>query len=139
MAGAFAEFETAMLKERTKAEFDAAREEGRIGVPRVKLTPQQAETRQPPMPHGCSRFTRRPSALGFTRQCPASRMGARCQRGNQAVRSDASEGAKVTSLDLLIFLCRVTSGTLSTMLVGGDSLVSATLLFLVYAFTLPAG
>jgi DNA invertase Pin-like site-specific DNA recombinase len=31
MVGAFAEFERAMLKERTKAGLDAAREEGRIG------------------------------------------------------------------------------------------------------------
>lgn len=31
MAGAFAEFERSMLKERTKAGLDAAREEGRIG------------------------------------------------------------------------------------------------------------
>ena len=33
MVGAFAEFERAMLKERTKAGLDAAREEGRIGPP----------------------------------------------------------------------------------------------------------
>ena len=32
MVGAFAEFERAMLKERTKAGLDAARKEGRIGV-----------------------------------------------------------------------------------------------------------
>ena len=41
MVGAFAEFERAMLKERTKAGLDAAREEGRIGGRRPKLTPQQ--------------------------------------------------------------------------------------------------
>ena len=41
MAGAFAEFERAMLKERTKAGLDVAREEGRIGGRRPKLTPQQ--------------------------------------------------------------------------------------------------
>ena len=41
MVGAFAEFERAMLKERTKAGLDAAREEGRIGGRRSKLTPQQ--------------------------------------------------------------------------------------------------
>ena len=37
MVGAFAEFERAMLKERTKAGLDAAREEGRIGGRRPKL------------------------------------------------------------------------------------------------------
>src|SRR4051794_36267905 len=40
MVGAFAQFERAMLKERTKAGLDAAREEGRIGGRRPKLTPQ---------------------------------------------------------------------------------------------------
>src|ERR1039457_2879970 len=47
MVGAFAEFERAMLRERTKAGLDAAREEGRIGGRRPKLTPQQqAEIRK---------------------------------------------------------------------------------------------
>jgi DNA invertase Pin-like site-specific DNA recombinase len=47
MVGAFAEFERAMLKERTKVGLDAAREEGRIGGRRPKLTPQQqAEIRK---------------------------------------------------------------------------------------------
>ena len=41
MVRAFADFERAMLKERTKAGLDAAREEGRIGGRRPKLTPQQ--------------------------------------------------------------------------------------------------
>lgn len=41
MAGTFAEFARAMLKEGTKAGLDAAREEGRIGGRRPKLTPQQ--------------------------------------------------------------------------------------------------
>jgi DNA invertase Pin-like site-specific DNA recombinase len=44
MVGAFAEFERAMLRERTKAGLDTAREEGRIGGRRPKLsTQQQAE------------------------------------------------------------------------------------------------
>jgi DNA invertase Pin-like site-specific DNA recombinase len=38
---AFAEFERAMLRERTKAGLDTAREEGRIGGRRPKLTKQQ--------------------------------------------------------------------------------------------------
>jgi DNA invertase Pin-like site-specific DNA recombinase len=47
MVGAFAEFEKSMLKERTKAGLDAAREEGRIGGRRPKLSPQQqAEIRK---------------------------------------------------------------------------------------------
>ena len=47
MLGAFAEFERAMLKERTKAGLDTAREEGRIGGRRPKLSPQQqAEIRK---------------------------------------------------------------------------------------------
>src|SRR4030095_8627720 len=41
MGGAFAEFERAMLRERTKAGLDSARREGRIGGRRPKLTPQQ--------------------------------------------------------------------------------------------------
>ena len=41
MVGAFAEFERAMLRERTKAGMEAARREGRIGGRRPKLTAQQ--------------------------------------------------------------------------------------------------
>src|SRR5713101_6846845 len=44
MVGAFAEFERAMLRERTKAGLEAARREGRIGGRRPKLSlHQQAE------------------------------------------------------------------------------------------------
>ncbi|MBM3784538.1 MAG: recombinase family protein [Acidobacteria bacterium] len=47
MVGAFAEFERAMLRERTKAGLDAAREEGRIGGRRPKLSDeQQSEIRK---------------------------------------------------------------------------------------------
>ena len=47
MVGAFAEFERAMLRERTKAGLDAARQQGRIGGRRPKLSPQQqAEIRR---------------------------------------------------------------------------------------------
>src|SRR5881396_1611221 len=47
MVAAFAEFERAMLRERTKAGLDAARKEGRIGGRRPKLsTAQQAEIRK---------------------------------------------------------------------------------------------
>jgi len=47
MVGAFAEFERAMLRERTKAGLDAARKDGRIGGRRPKLSPQQqAEIRK---------------------------------------------------------------------------------------------
>src|SRR5205809_6099308 len=41
MVGAFAEFERAMLRERTKAGLDSARREGRIGGRRPKLSSQQ--------------------------------------------------------------------------------------------------
>jgi DNA invertase Pin-like site-specific DNA recombinase len=41
MVGSFAEFERAMLKERTKIGLDAARKEGRIGGRPPKLKPQQ--------------------------------------------------------------------------------------------------
>src|SRR5947209_6432538 len=41
MVGAFAEFERAMLRERTKAGLDSARRQGRIGGRPPKLTPQQ--------------------------------------------------------------------------------------------------
>ena len=40
-SGAFAEFERAMLKERTQAGLDSARKDGRIGGRRPKLKPQQ--------------------------------------------------------------------------------------------------
>jgi DNA invertase Pin-like site-specific DNA recombinase len=41
MVGAFAEFERAMLRERTKAGIDAARQQGRVGGRPPKLSPQQ--------------------------------------------------------------------------------------------------
>ena len=43
MVGAFAEFERAMLKERTHAGLEAARKEGRIGGRRPKLKPHQQQ------------------------------------------------------------------------------------------------
>ena len=41
MVASFAEFERAMLRERTKAGIDSARKEGRIGGRPSKLGPQQ--------------------------------------------------------------------------------------------------
>jgi DNA invertase Pin-like site-specific DNA recombinase len=41
MVASFAEFERAMLKERTQAGLDSARKDGRIGGRRPKLKPQQ--------------------------------------------------------------------------------------------------
>ena len=41
MVGAFAESERAMLRERTQAGVDAARQQGRVGGRRPKLSPQQ--------------------------------------------------------------------------------------------------
>jgi DNA invertase Pin-like site-specific DNA recombinase len=41
MVGSFAEFERAMLRERTKIGLDTARREGRVGGRPPKLTPQQ--------------------------------------------------------------------------------------------------
>ncbi len=70
MVGAFAEFERAMLKERTKAGLDAAREEGRIGGRRPKLSDQQQSEIRKMITKGdktaadaarCSRFTPQPS------------------------------------------------------------------------------
>ena len=43
MVGAFAEFERAILRERTKTGLDAARKEGRIGGRRPKLRPNQQD------------------------------------------------------------------------------------------------
>jgi DNA invertase Pin-like site-specific DNA recombinase len=43
MVGAFAEFERAILRERTMAGLDSARKRGRIGGRRPKLRPQQQE------------------------------------------------------------------------------------------------
>ena len=43
IVGSFAEFERAMLRERTKNGLDAARKEGRIGGRRPKLTKQQQD------------------------------------------------------------------------------------------------
>jgi len=41
MVGAFAEYERAMLRERTKVGLDAARQDGRVGGQRPKLSVQQ--------------------------------------------------------------------------------------------------
>jgi DNA invertase Pin-like site-specific DNA recombinase len=41
MIGSFAEFERAMLRERTRAGLESARDEGRIGGRRPKLLPRQ--------------------------------------------------------------------------------------------------
>ena len=41
MVGAFAEFERAILRERTRAGVEAARQEGRVGGRRPKLSPHQ--------------------------------------------------------------------------------------------------
>jgi DNA invertase Pin-like site-specific DNA recombinase len=41
IVGSFAEFERAMLRERTRTGLDAARQEGRVGGRRPKLSPQQ--------------------------------------------------------------------------------------------------
>ena len=41
IVGSFAEFERAMLRERTRSGLDAARKNGRVGGRRPKLTPQQ--------------------------------------------------------------------------------------------------
>jgi DNA invertase Pin-like site-specific DNA recombinase len=46
MLGAFAEFERAMLRERTKAGLESARRQGRIGGRRPKLRPQQQAEKQ---------------------------------------------------------------------------------------------
>lgn len=43
MVGSFAEFERAMIRERTKAGLDAARRRGRIGGRRPKLTTHQQQ------------------------------------------------------------------------------------------------
>ena len=43
MVGSFAEFERAMMRERTKAGLDAARRQGRVGGRRPKLTVQQQQ------------------------------------------------------------------------------------------------
>jgi Resolvase, N terminal domain len=65
MVGTFAEFERAMLRERTKAGLDAARKRGRIGGRRPKLRPHQQdeivamvskERKLPPTLPGCSMF-----------------------------------------------------------------------------------
>ena len=67
MVGAFAEFERAMLKERTKAGLDAARKEGRIGGRPPKLKPHQQQEivtlvkqgkKTPPTRRACSASTR---------------------------------------------------------------------------------
>ena len=63
MVGAFAEFERAMLKERTKAGLDAARKEGRIGgrPPKLKPTSGAQRWRPPAAPAEEERPTRRSS------------------------------------------------------------------------------
>jgi DNA invertase Pin-like site-specific DNA recombinase len=68
MVGAFAEFERAILRERTKAGLDAARKRGCIGGRRPKLRPVQQDEivrwyqwapKLPLMPPGFSMFIRR--------------------------------------------------------------------------------
>jgi hypothetical protein len=59
MVGAFAEFERAILRERTKAGLDAARKQGRIGGRRPKLRPNQQAPKLPLMPQDFSMCIRR--------------------------------------------------------------------------------
>jgi len=59
MVGAFAEFERAMLKERTQAGLDAAREEGCVGGPPEAFRSPRA-TRLRPTLAACSKFTPQP-------------------------------------------------------------------------------
>ncbi len=47
IVGSFAEFERAMLRERTRCGLEAARKEGRVGGRRPKLTAQQQEAIEP--------------------------------------------------------------------------------------------
>ena len=70
MVGAFAEFERAMLRERTQAGVDAARQEGRVGGRRPKLSRNsnprferwfRKAIRPPPLLHASSRSTQPPS------------------------------------------------------------------------------
>ena len=81
MVGAFAEFERAMLRERTKSGLDAARQEGRIGGRRpscpLSNRPKFARwfrrvTRQPPMPPAYSKSTRPRSPGCWLRLTPNS-------------------------------------------------------------------
>lgn len=46
IVGSFAEFERAMLKERTRSGLDSARKEGRVGGRRPKLTQQQQQQKE---------------------------------------------------------------------------------------------
>ncbi len=98
MVGAFAEFERAMLKERTKDGLDAAREGGRIGERRPKLTPQrQVEIRKMvstgdkrPPPRGCSRSIR-PLSAGFL-------PGRRRQRGRPTTPNNVDGSTPINSV-----------------------------------------
>ena len=80
LVGAFAEFERAMIRERTKAGLDQARQEGRIGGRRPKLTPQQQEEIREAVTSGrktaaqCARlFKVHPSTVTRLLQAPAAR------------------------------------------------------------------
>lgn len=80
LVGAFAEFERAMIRERTKAGLDQARQEGRIGGRRPKLTPQQQEEIREAVTSGrktaaqCARlFKVHPSTITRLLQAPATR------------------------------------------------------------------
>ena len=80
LVGAFAEFERAMIRERTKAGLDQARQEGRIGGRRPKLTPQQKEEIRAAVTSGrktaaqCARlFKVHPSTITRLLQTPAAR------------------------------------------------------------------
>jgi hypothetical protein len=117
MVKAFAEFERAMLRERTKAGLDAARRQGRIGGRRPKLSPQQQAARSegrfqrairlPPTPHGCS--TSIPPARDDGAEEEKARLLGLRDRAMRAILADTSSRAgapKKTWRISLSYLCQ---------------------------------
>jgi hypothetical protein len=113
MVGSFAEFERAMLRERTKVGLDSARREGRIGGRRPKLSPQQqAEIRRMVsrggkprlMLPGYSESTQPPSVGSSHVRLPHPQEGQTCQIMltilRQIIESDSIPASASTAVAL---------------------------------------
>ena len=90
MVGAFAAFDRALLKERTKAGLDAAREEGRIGGRRPKLSGQQQSEIRKMITKGDKTAARcRPVVQGSPRNGLTATGAAHLTRGSAVPNSGA--------------------------------------------------
>ena len=91
MVGAFAEFERAMLRERTQAGVDAARQQGRVGGRRPKLSPQQQSEIRKMVSEGdktaaARLFKVHPATVSRLLDVPLAGRTSRCSGSNLKVR-----------------------------------------------------